>query len=91
MGPQAPQDPHEKAKRLARLIVEDLILYNQSKIREGIKNDTLFEVLDREIEAARRYYEKSVDPAVAREADYFNWALVDLLVKCKGDVPSKIW
>ncbi|MFQ5882113.1 MAG: hypothetical protein ACE5I9_06540 [Candidatus Methylomirabilales bacterium] len=87
----APADPHERAKRLARLIVSDIILYNQAKIDEGIKNDTLFELLADDIEVARRYYEKNVDPAVAGEANYFNLALVDILVKGRQGTPSKIW
>jgi len=86
-----PPDPHDRAKRLARLIVADIILYNQAKIEEGIKNDTLFDLLAEDIEIGRRYYEKNVDPVVAREANYFDLALVDILVKGKRDIPSKIW
>ncbi|MBI2458680.1 MAG: hypothetical protein HYV46_21450 [candidate division NC10 bacterium] len=85
------KDPHERAKRLARLIVGDIVLYNQDKIAEGIKNDTLFQVLEKELEVGRKYYEKNVDPAVAAQADYFNLALVDILVKDRGNVESKIW
>ena len=84
------KDPHERAKRLARLIVGDIVLYNQDKIAEGIKNDTLFQVLEKELEVGRKYYEKNVDPAVAAQADYFNLALVDILVKERGNVESKI-
>ncbi len=85
------KDPHERAKRLARLIVSDIILYNQEKISEGIKNDTLFEVLEDVLAEARRYYEKNVDPAVAAQADYFNLAVVDILVKGRANVQSRIW
>jgi len=85
------KDPHERARRLARLIVGDIVLYNQDKIAEGIKNDTLFQVLEKELEVGRKYYEKNVDPAVAAQADYFNLALVDILVKERGNVESKIW
>ena len=85
-------DHHEKAKRLARLIVADIILYNQDKIAEGIKNDTLFTLLDKDIAEGRKYYDRQVDPAVAKESAYFDWALVDQLVRAKGtSIPSKIW
>ncbi|MFQ5657012.1 MAG: hypothetical protein ACE5G5_05680 [Candidatus Methylomirabilales bacterium] len=86
-----PTDTHERAKRLARLIVSDIILYNQAKIDEGIKNDNLFEILTEDIEVARKYYEKHVDPAVDRETNYFELALVDILVKSRQSVESKIW
>ena len=84
-------DAHERAKRLARLIVSDIILYNQAKIDEGIKNDNLFEILAEDIEVARKYYEKHVDPAVDQEANYFELALVDILIKGRQGVQSKIW
>jgi hypothetical protein len=86
-----PRDPHERAKRLARLIVSDIIIYNQDKIVEGIKQDTLFDLLKEDIEVGRAYYEKNIDPAVAEQSDYFNHALVDILVKGRGNIPSKIW
>ncbi len=86
-----PQDPHEKAKRLARLIISDIVMYNQERIIEGIKNDTLFELLQEEIEVGRKYYERNVDPGMSRQVNYFNQALVDILVKGKGNIPSKIW
>ena len=85
------QDPHERAKRLARLIIADIVLYNQEKIVEGVKNDNLFELLNEDIEIGRKYYEKNVDPVVAEQCNYFNQALVDILVKGRGNVPSKIW
>ncbi len=85
------QDPHERAKRLARLIVSDLILYNQQKIMEGIRNDTLFELLGEEIQKGREYYERNVDPLVLSETNYFNEILVDMLLKGKGNIPSKLW
>ncbi len=86
-----PRDPHERAKRLARLIVSDIIIYNQDKIVEGIKQDTLFDLLKEDIEVGRAYYEKNIDPAVAEQSDYFNHALVDILIKGRGNIPSKIW
>jgi hypothetical protein len=47
--------------------------------------------MERELEEGRKYYEKNVDPAVAVQADYFNLAVVDILVKGRGDVRSEIW
>jgi hypothetical protein len=86
-----PKDPHERAKRMARLIVGDLVLYHKDKIAEGIRNDTLFEMLDHELKEGREYYDKNVDPKVRAESDYFNQAIVDILIKGRGDIPSKIW
>jgi len=86
-----PKDPHERARRLARLIVGDIVLYNQEKILDGIRNDTLFQLLEKALAEGRRYYDKNVDPGVAAEMDYFNQAIVDILVKGRGNVESSIW
>jgi hypothetical protein len=83
--------PHERAQRLARLIVGEIALYNKAKIVEGVRSDTLFELLEKELQEGRRYYEKNVDAAVAADVDYFDLAVVDILVKGHGDVQSKIW
>jgi hypothetical protein len=85
------RDPHGRAKRLARLIVSDIIIYNQDRIEEGIKEDTLFDLLKEDIEIGRAYYEKNIDPTVAGQSNYFDHALVDILVKERGNIPSKIW
>jgi hypothetical protein len=85
------KDPHERAQRLARLIVGEIVLYHKEKIVEAIKNDRLFEDLERELDEARAYYERNVDPAVRVQAGYFDQAVVDILVKGQGSVESKIW
>lgn len=85
------KDPHERAQRLARLIVGEIVLYHGEKIAEAIKNDRLFEDLARELGEARAYYEKNVDPSVRAETGYFDRAVVDILVKGQGNVESKIW
>jgi len=86
-----PKDPHQRAQRTARLIISDLVLYNQEKIAEGIRNDTLFALLEQELKEGRAYYEKQTDPAVRAETDYFNQAVVDILIKGRGNIESKIW
>lgn len=85
------KDPHERAKRMARLIVGDLVLYNKEKIAQAIKADTLFETLEKELAEARSYYDKTVDPGVAAGTNYFDQAVVDILVKGQGSVESEIW
>lgn len=85
------KDLHDRARRLARLIVSDIIVYNQEKIAEGIRDDTLFDLLKEDIAVGRTYYVKNIDPALAERTNYFDQALVDLLVKGGGNIPSKIW
>lgn len=84
--------PEERAERLARLIIEEIVLYNKQKIREGLINDNLFDLLAKDISAARRYYEDNVSPDLSPNSNYFDQALVDILVNGQGgNISSKIW
>lgn len=90
MPPQLITTP-EAAIRLARAIASDLSLYNEEKIVEGIENDTLFDVLRDEIEEGRELYKSRVDPALERDTNFYDRALIDIIVKSKGHIKSKIW
>ena len=84
------KDP-DVARRIARAVVSDIALYNAKKVEEGIGNDTLFEILNEEIEEGRNYYMSRIDPEIARSTNFFNQALVDVLIKPAGRIPSKVW
>jgi hypothetical protein len=81
----------EAATRLARAIASDLSLYNEEKIIEGIQNDSLFDVLKDEIEEGRELYKSRVSPDLFKSTNYYDRAIVDIIVKSKGHVKSKIW
>jgi hypothetical protein len=81
----------EAATRLARAIASDLSLYNEEKIIEGIQNDSLFDVLKDEIEEGRELYKSRVSPDLFESTNYYDRAIVDIIVKSKGHVKSKIW
>ncbi len=83
-------DP-EAAKRLARAIASDIALYNEQKVREGIENDTFFDALAKEIEEGRELYNSRVDGSVRQRTNHFDRALVDVILKRKGHIKSKIW
>ena len=78
------------ARRLARAIASDLSLYNEEKIVEGIENDTLFDVMAEEIEEGRAHFKGRVSPALY-EKNFYDRAIVDILVKSKGHIKSKVW
>lgn len=84
------KDP-DVARRIARAVVSDIALYNAKKVEEGIAQDNLFDLLRNEIEEGYGYYQSRVDPEVIRSTNHFNQALVDLLVKPGGRIPSKVW
>jgi hypothetical protein len=82
-------DEHQ-AKRVARAIVSDIVIYNKVRIEEGIKNDNLFELLKETIEEGRTLYQSRVPPEFYRR-NFYGRALVDKLLKAHGNVRSNIW
>ena len=83
-------DAPEAARRLARAIASDLSLYNEEKITTGIENDTLFQVIDEEIQEGRALYKSRVSPQLYSQ-NFYERALVDILVRAKGHIKSEIW
>lgn len=81
----------EAAARLARTILSDIGLYNKEKIKEGIKKDNLFEVLEKELKEGEALYKSRVDPELMKKTNFYNKAIVDILIKRSGDVESDIW
>jgi len=64
------KDP-DVARRIARAVVSDIALYNVKKVEEGVRNDTLFDLLKEEIEEGKRYYTSRVDPEIAESTNYY--------------------
>ena len=80
----------DRARQLARAIASDLSLYHEKKILEGIENDTLFGVMSDEVEEGRALFKSRVTPEIYGLGLYER-ALVDVLLKSKGHIKSKIW
>jgi len=80
-----------KAQRLARAIASDISLYNEQKIIKGIEQDNLFNVLQDELEEGRELYKSRVSPELYSNTNFFDRAVVDIVVRSKGHVKSKIW
>jgi hypothetical protein len=83
-------ETEEAARRLARAIASDLSLYNEEKIIRGIESDSLFEELTEEIEEGRALYRSRVSQDLYKR-NFYDRALVDILIKSKGHIKSKLW
>ncbi len=81
----------EAARRCARAIASDISLYNTEKVQEGIEQDTLFEILQDEIEEGREYYKNKVSAEIYDKYNFYDRAIVDVLIKNKAHVKSRIW
>jgi hypothetical protein len=86
-APQAPaasaedQEIHRKAQRFARLLVDEIKLYNQAKVSEGRRNKDLYDRLKEAIEKSRATYQKRYGNTVAASGDYFQHEVVRSLAE----------
>jgi hypothetical protein len=83
-------DKPERGRQLARAIASDLTLYHDKKLAEGIEQDTLFTVMSDEIEEGRALFKSRVTAEIF-DLNLYDRALVDVLLKSKGHIKSKIW
>ncbi len=79
-APVLPED-HLKAKRLARIIVSDIILYNQGKVEGGVRNGTFYELLADDIQEGRALYARRVSEDIRQATSYLEDAFEELLAK----------
>jgi hypothetical protein len=70
---------HEEARRLARLLVSEIKLYNEEQVEEGRRNRDIYERLKEDIDRSRQMYDERVDPKILRSTDYFYQELVRIL------------
>ena len=66
---------YDEARRLARLILSDIIIYHASKVEQAIRNDSFFEILHDEIDEGRQYYDSRVPLRVRRDTEIFTETL----------------
>jgi len=74
-------DTHRKAQRFARLLVDEIKLYNQAKVAEGRKHKDLYDRMKDDIEKSRATYQKRYGTTVANAGNYFQLELVRSLAE----------
>lgn len=84
-------DDPNKAMRFARAIASDILVYQEAKIIEGIKNDTFFEAIATEIEEGRELYRSRVTAALDAQTNFYDRALVDVILRSMAHISSTIW
>lgn len=77
---------HNDARRFARLLVSEIKLYNEQKVKEGRESSDLYERLREAIDRSREMYDKRVQSPVSAKFDYFHYELVNSLAD--GDESS---
>lgn len=72
-------DPAQRARRLARALVSDLVAYHPQKREDGLRDGTLRQLFREEIKKSYEEYVEQVGRDVAEGASHFQDALNEIL------------
>lgn len=78
-NPFLSQDPSLKARRLARALVSDIVVYHPAKRQEGIRDGNLKELFEEEIKKSWEEYTEQVGREIAESTGFFREALNEIL------------
>ncbi|MEE9614748.1 MAG: response regulator [Thermodesulfobacteriota bacterium] len=78
-------DVKEKAKKLARIVVSDIILYNSEEVDFGVANDNIYKVLRDDIKDGIRYMKERTPGSVPVES-YLKEALDEFLSRKREEI-----
>lgn len=79
INPFLNNDPNQKAKRLARALVSDMVAYLPQKREEGLANGTLKEIFREEIKKSYEEFCDQIGKEFAETTTHFQEALNDIL------------
>jgi hypothetical protein len=83
VNPFLSKDPNQRAKRLARALVSDIITYHPAKHAEGLRDGTLKQLFREEIKKSFEEYIAQVGQQLAESTTYFQEALNEVLAAGK--------
>ena len=84
-NPFLSQDPALKARRLARALISDMVVYHPGKRQEGLRDGNLKELFEEEIKKSWEEYAEQVGREVAESTPYFREALNEILAGGRPD------
>ncbi len=78
-------DEYDEARRLARLLVSEIKLYNEAELALGLRDKNIYERLRDDIDRSRQLYEERISERVRRTSDYFYDELVRILAEGRAE------
>ncbi len=79
VNPFLRRDPQQKARRLARALVSDMIVYQPDKRQKSLDSGTLKEDFEEEIKRSWEEYVEQIGDEVANSSNHFKEALNEIL------------
>jgi len=78
---ELPESVIEEAQTFARLLVSEIKLYNENKVKEGREKGNIYNKLQEEIELSRSVYNDRIPEQVRKSTDFFDEELVRILAE----------
>jgi len=78
-NPFLSQDPEARARRLARALVSDIVVYHPAKRRDGLRDGSLKLLFEEEIRKSWDEYVEQVGKPLAEATTFFTDALNEIL------------
>src|SRR5207248_6033857 len=79
VNPFLVQDPRQKARRLARALISDLVVYHPARRQQGLRDGTLAQLFKDEIEKSWQEYVEQVGADMAKNSPFWTEALNEIL------------
>ncbi len=79
INPFLAQDPRQKARRLARALVSDMIVYQPDKRQRALKEGNLKQAFEEEIKKSWEEYIQQVGEDMGKSTPFFTDALNEIL------------
>jgi hypothetical protein len=79
VNPYLASDPNLKARRLARVLVSDMVVYHPDKREEGLRTGSLKQLFREEIKKSYEEYVDQVGKDFAESTQHFQEALNEIL------------
>ncbi len=73
----------EKARRLARTIINDIYLYNSAKVDEAVRQDKFYAVFAAEVKEGKKLYDNRIPQKTRDKADFYKEAIDNFLIAKK--------
>jgi hypothetical protein len=79
--PEDLQALHKKAKRFAKVTVQELFMYKKDEVIKGREHKDLYDRFKEEIDKSKALYDKRFEKIAAHNADYLYDELVRVLAE----------
>jgi DNA-binding response OmpR family regulator len=83
-------ESNDNARRLARNIVSDILLYNQEKVDKSVHTGMFYEIFANEIAEGKGLYEMRIPEEIRRDTSYLDEAFAEMVDRRKAELEGQL-